>query len=155
MTIYLVRHAKAGDRSAWAGDDFLRPLSRRGQMQAEALLAQFAGLPIDRLLSSPYVRCMETLVALAGERLLAIEPVEALTEGGGLEDALTLVRKHTHHNAVMCSHGDIIPMVLDHFAARGVDLGPNPVCPKGGTWVLDVDPTGDVVGARYIPPPVD
>jgi 8-oxo-dGTP diphosphatase len=155
VNIYLVRHAKAGDRSAWAGDDFLRPLSRRGQMQAEALLAQFAGLPIDRLLSSPYVRCMESLVVLAGARMLAIEPVDALTEGGGIEDALTLVRKHMHHNAVICSHGDIIPMVLDHYAARGVDLGPNPVCPKGSTWVLDVDPTGDVVAARYIPPPVD
>jgi broad specificity phosphatase PhoE len=155
VTISLVRHGKAGDRSAWAGDDFLRPLSRRGQMQAEGLLAQFAGQSIDRLLSSPYVRCMESLVALAGERMLAIEPVDALTEGGTLENALTLVRKHAHHDAVMCSHGDIIPMLLDHFAARGVDLGPNPVCPKGCTWVLDVDPTGEVVAATYIPPPVD
>jgi broad specificity phosphatase PhoE len=155
VTIYLVRHAKAGDRSAWSGDDFLRPLSRRGQMQAEALLAQFVDLPIDRLLSSPYVRCMETLVVLGGARMLAIEPVEALTEGGGLEDALTLVRKHTHHDAIMCSHGDIIPMLLDHFAARGVDLGANPACPKGCTWVLEFDPTGEVVAARYIPPPVD
>ena len=98
---------------------------------------------------------MESLVALAGARMLAIEPVEALTEGGGIEDALTLVRKHMHHHAVLCSHGDIIPMVLDHYAARGVDLGPNPVCPKGSTWVLDVDPTGDVVAARYTPPAVD
>ena len=45
MTIYLVRHAKAGDRASWPGDDFLRPLSRRGQIQAEALVEQFADLP--------------------------------------------------------------------------------------------------------------
>jgi broad specificity phosphatase PhoE len=155
LTIHLVRHAKAGDRSSWPGDDFQRPLVRRGQLQAEGLLAQFAGLPIDRLLSSPYIRCMETLVPLGGERMLAVEPVSALTEGASLEDALTLVRKHAHHDAVMCSHGDVIPMMLDHYAAQGVDLGPDPVCPKGCTWILEVDATGDVAKATYVAPPAE
>ena len=154
LTIYLVRHAKAGDRSSWAGDDFLRPLVAAGSAASRRRCStQFAGLPIDRLLSSPYVRCMETLVPLGGERMLAIEPVRALTEGASLEDALTLVRKHAHHDAVMCSHGDVIPMLLDHYAAQGVDLGPTPVCPKGCTWMLEVDATGDVASATYVTPP--
>ena len=155
MTIYLVRHAKAGDRSSWPGDDFFRPLSRRGQMQSEALVLQFAGAPIARLLTSPYIRCIESLVPLAGERVLAIEPVDALAEYRSLEDALTLVRKHTHHDVVMCSHGDIIPMLLGYYASRGVDLGPDPAWPKGCTWRLDVDATGEIVRATYIPPPVE
>jgi 8-oxo-dGTP diphosphatase len=155
VTIYLVRHAKAGDRASWSGDDFLRPLSRRGQIQAEALLAPFDGVHIDRLLSSPYIRCMESLVPLAGVRRIPIEPHDAITEGATLEDALTLVRKHAHHDAVLCSHGDVIPMLLEHYATRGVDLGKDPVCPKGCTWILEIDGTQDVVAARYLPPPAE
>jgi broad specificity phosphatase PhoE len=155
VTVYLVRHAKAGDRASWSGDDFLRPLSRRGQIQAEAFLAQFEGIHIDRLLSSPYIRCMESLVPLAGVRRIPIEPIDAITEGASLEDALTLVRKHSHHDAVLCSHGGIIPMLLEHYAARGVDLGKDPVCPKGCTWILEIDGAQDVVAARYVPPPTE
>ena len=38
MTVYLVRHAKAGERGVWDGDDQLRPLSGRGHLQARGLL---------------------------------------------------------------------------------------------------------------------
>ena len=69
--------------------------------------------------------------------------------------ALTLVRKHAHRNTVMCSHGDIIPMLLEHYAARGVDLGMDPVCPKGCTWVLEIDGAQDVVAATYLAPPTE
>jgi 8-oxo-dGTP diphosphatase len=155
VTIYLVRHAKAGDRTSWPGDDTLRPLSRRGQMQASGLLDVFDGVRIDRIVSSPYVRCMESVVPLGGQRMIGIEPVEALAEGGSLENALALVRKYAHHDTVMCAHGDLIPMLLDHYATRGVDLGPDPTCPKGSTWVLDLDGTGEVVSARYVPPPTE
>ena len=155
MTLYLVRHAKAGDRSTWDGEDWLRPLSRRGQMQAQGLIAQFDGTRIDRLMSSWYVRCMESLVPLAGERKLAVEVADALAEFGTLEDALVLVRKHAHQDTVMCSHGDIIPMLLEHYAARGLDIGDNPMCQKGCTWILKMDATGEPTKAKYVAPPPD
>lgn len=155
MTLYIVRHGKAGDRTEWSDDDRLRPLSRRGQRQAEGLVTLLSDAPVDRVLSSPYVRCMETVVPLAAVRGLAVEPQEALAEGASLEEALTLVRKHADHHAVMCTHGDVMPMLLEHYARRGVDLGSTVSSPKGCTWVLDVHPTGDVVGARYLPPPAD
>ena len=153
MTIYLVRHAKAGERHVWDGDDEHRPLSGRGRTQARGLVKALADAKFDRLLSSPYVRCMETLIPLAAERGLAIEPVEALAEGGGLEDAVALVRKHAEHSAVLCTHGDIVPMLLEHFSERGVDVGRAPQWPKGSTWVLETDGTGEVVAVRYLAPP--
>jgi 8-oxo-dGTP diphosphatase len=153
VTIYLVRHAKAGERHVWDGDDQDRPLSGRGRTQSRGLLDVLAEAVFDRLLSSPYVRCMETLIPLAAQRGLAIEPVEALAEGGGLDDAVALVRKHAEHGAVLCTHGDIIPMLLEHYAERGVDIGRSPQWPKGSTWVLETDGTGEVVSARYLPPP--
>jgi hypothetical protein len=96
---------------------------------------------------------MESLIPLAAQRGLAIEPVEALAEGGGLEDAVALVRKHAEHGAVFCTHGDIVPMLLSHYADRGVDVGRSPQWPKGSIWVLETDATGEVVAVRYIAPP--
>ncbi len=98
---------------------------------------------------------METVVPLAANRGLAIEPVESLAEGATLDDALALVRKHAQHGAVFCTHGDVIPMLLQHYAEHGVDIGAGPAVAEG----LDV-------GARdgrdrrgredqYLPPPPD
>jgi 8-oxo-dGTP diphosphatase len=153
VTIYLVRHAKAGERHIWEGDDEDRPLSGRGRMQSRGLLAVLADAKFDRLLSSPYVRCMETLIPLAAQRGLAIEPVGALAEGGGLEDAVALVRKHSEHGAVLCTHGDIVPMLLSYYEERGVDIGRAPQWPKGSTWALETDATGEVIATRYLKPP--
>ena len=155
MTIYLVRHAKAGERGAWEGDDQLRPLSGRGHVQARGLLDVFADVHFDRLLSSPYVRCMETVVPLSGERGVAIEPVDALAEGATLGEALALVGKFAANGAMFCTHGDVVPMLLQHYANQGVDIGPTPQWPKGSTWALETDATGDVVSVHYLPPPPD
>jgi 8-oxo-dGTP diphosphatase len=155
MTIYLVRHARAGNRDAWRDADELRPLSTRGRKQARDLVELFADARFERVLSSPYVRCMETVVPIAGARKLPVEPAEALAEGASLEEALALVRKHAAHGAVMCTHGDVMPMLLDYFAARGVDLGKSVKWPKGCTWVLETDATSEVRAVRYLPPPQD
>ena len=153
MTIYLVRHGRAGERSAWRDDDTYRPLSARGHIQARRLTDVLVDAVFDRVLSSPYVRCMESVVPLASTRGRAIEPADALAEGGGLEEVLSLIRKHAAHGAVMCTHGDIIPMVLSYYADRGVDVGKRPQWPKGCTWVLETDATGEVREARYLAPP--
>jgi len=76
---------------------------------------------------------------------------DALAEEAPLDDALALLRKHAHGGAVFCSHGDVIPMLLEYVAGRGVDLGPRPQCAKGSVWVLEAA-SGDVTSARYIPP---
>ena len=69
MTVYLVRHARAGRRSAWKGDDRLRPLSKVGRRQAAALvdlLVEVSGdREIEEILSSPYVRCRQSVDPLA------------------------------------------------------------------------------------------
>jgi broad specificity phosphatase PhoE len=155
VTIYLVRHAKAGERNSRDDDDQLRPLSGRGHLQARGLLDILRDAHFDRLLSSPYVRCMETVVPLSGERGVAIEPVEALAEGATLGEATALVRKHTAHGAVFCTHGDVIPMLLAHYANLGVDIGTTPQWPKGSTWALETDSTGEVAAAHYLAPPPD
>jgi 8-oxo-dGTP diphosphatase len=155
VTVYLVRHARAGDRSRWTGDDWLRPLSVRGHRQAYLLIKLLADAKFDRILSSPYVRCMQTVVPIASARGLPVEPVEALGEGEPLGDGLELVQKHAISGALLSMHGDLMPMLLDHYASSGVEMTDKLRWPKGCTWVLETDPTGEVVRARYLPPPVD
>ena len=52
-------------------------------------------------------------------------------------------------------HGDLMPMLLEHFDASGVDIADDLRWPKGCIWIIDTDNTGEVVRARYIPPPTD
>lgn len=152
MTLYLVRHAKAGDRSSWNGDDRLRPLSKPGRRQALLLADVLAEGSFASIVSSPYVRCTETVEPLAERRGLDVEEHDALAEGAWLSDVLLLVEKVIEGGAVLCSHGDVIPMLLEHYESLGVDLGPEPACAKGSTWVLDTA-DGKVAGARYLSPP--
>jgi 8-oxo-(d)GTP phosphatase len=78
MTVYLVRHAKAGDREAWEGDDDLRPLSKPGRRQAAGLVDLLRPAGIRRLVSSPAVRCVQTLEPLGEALGLAVELDDAL-----------------------------------------------------------------------------
>ena len=78
MSLLLHRHARAGDREEWEGDDRVRPIDKRGRKQAEALVDALAGFAIDRIVSSPYLRCIESVEPLAEARGLEIELDERL-----------------------------------------------------------------------------
>ena len=83
MTSVLVRHASAGDRDLWPVEDRLRPLDARGRRQAAALVELLRPLGVRRVLSSPYVRCVETVEPLAAALELAVEHDDRLAEGAG------------------------------------------------------------------------
>lgn len=107
MTVVLVRHASAGDRSAWRGGDRVRPLDERGHRQALALVDTLAPYRVDRILSSPYLRCIQTVEPLAAARGVAIEPREELAEERQAADGLALVRSLDGEDAVVCTHGGL------------------------------------------------
>ena len=151
MTVYLVRHAKAGSRKAWTDDDELRPLSKAGKAQARALAKRLAGEGIIRVFSSPYVRCRQTVEPLAEALGVPVEPSDALREGASLPDSLRLVEKVAGENAVLCTHGDVLGNLLMHFAELGVDLQSDRI-EKGSVWALELD-EGEVRSATYHPPP--
>src|SRR3984893_7464329 len=86
---YLVRHAKAGSRRDWEGPDECRPLTAAGRLQAAAIAERLRARPVTRLLSSPYLRCVQTLEPLAKELGLVVECDDDLAEGSGFEPGLT------------------------------------------------------------------
>ncbi len=145
---YVVRHGKAGDRSDWSGDDRERPLTKSGQRQAEALAAMLEGEPIDKILSSGYLRCMQTVEPLGARRKLTVEPVRELEEGAGGASVLQLVQKFRGRNVVLCTHGDVMEELLEGLIARGLVQRARANMEKGSTWVLD-ETGGKITGARY------
>ena len=151
MSLYVVRHAKAGSRRDFDGDDRLRPLSRAGLEQAHGITLLLGHLPISKIYSSPYVRCVQTVEPLAKKLSIEVKTSEALAEGDNFDDAVALVDK-APKNAVLCSHGDVIPAIIDALMHRGLVVRGEPDWRKGATWVLDRK-KGEWAKARAIPPP--
>lgn len=150
MTVLLIRHAEAGLRGGGDGPDEMRPLSAEGWRQAEAFAELFGGARIDRVLSSWYPRCRQTLEPLAASRGLPVEDHPALAEGADPEDALSLMESLEH--AALCSHGDVIGGVITRLADDGVPLEGGLRWKKASTWALETR-HGRVVSGRYLSPP--
>jgi 8-oxo-dGTP diphosphatase len=154
--IYLVRHAKAGHRERWTDDDELRPLTKRGRRQAEALVELFATQPFVRLLSSRYLRCVQTFEPLAAARKLAVEPADELAEGTSTAATVELMLEAAADGPVALStHGDVIMNVLDELAERSVPLAGPVLLEKGSTWIIELQDHRSFTSARYIPPPAE
>jgi 2,3-bisphosphoglycerate-dependent phosphoglycerate mutase len=73
-TIYLVRHCKAAGQQAEAA------LTGEGRLQATQLAEQLAALPIERIISSPFVRARQSIAPLAERLGLPIDTDERLAE---------------------------------------------------------------------------
>lgn len=152
VRVYLVRHGKAGDRTRWTEPDELRPLSKKGRRQAEALALYFRKLEVARVITSPHLRCVQTVRPLAIDREIPLELSETLAEGAPTEAALALVEETATAPTVLCSHGDIIPAVVLALTERGMALEGSRDWKKGSTWILDAV-EGRFTRARYVPPP--
>src|SRR5215218_4281199 len=99
--LLLVRHAHAGDKHHWQGPDSLRPLSVAGQAETAGLLVRLEDYPIGRGLSSPTVRCQQTVQPLALDRHLGIEPLPALGVAADLVVVLGLLGHLQAQDAVV------------------------------------------------------
>lgn len=158
-TLLLVRHAKAGRRKDFRGNDAQRPLAPGGRLQAQALVAVCRAFGVTAVHSADRVRCTQTVEPLAvslGVEVL-VEPM--LSEEGYAADpvaAALRVRQLTDSGGtpVVCSQGGVIPDLVAHWAGQaGIDL-PSLRTRKASTWVLSsVD--GKMVAADHLPDPFD
>ena len=152
MPLYLVRHAKAGSRSAWTEDDRLRPLSDNGWEQANALGQLLVRLSPRVLWASPYLRCVQTLEPLSELCGLPVVMESRIEEDSPLEKSLAAI-EDAPDNAVLCSHGDVIPDVVNGLFRRGMDMTDVPrALKKASLFVLHRE-NGVFVRAEYCDPP--
>jgi len=152
MAAYIVRHAKAGDRDEWEGDDRLRPLNKAGRRQAQALAESLKNERIDKIVSSPYIRCVQTVEPLAAALQLPIEPRKDLEEGAGGESVIRIMQAFKGRNIVLCTHGDVVEELVEQLIERGLLSRARASNEKGGTWVLDQQ-DGKIAHAKYLPAP--
>lgn len=151
-TIHVVRHGAAGDRSEWTGDDFERPLTPKGDAQANAIADAFEGVGVSRILSSDYFRCRQTVEPLAERIGRKVESHDALREGAPARQIADLLEEVAGSTVVLCSHGDVIPEMLRRLQWMGVRFLSPGACQKGSTWVISHD--GETYReAFYVPPP--
>jgi 8-oxo-dGTP diphosphatase len=148
---YLVRHAHAGDKRAWLGPDAVRPLSTPGRREAHGLLTRLRDYPITRILSSPAVRCLQTVEPLARRRGLWVESDGDLDVQADPAALVGLLQDPAVGDAVLCTHGELIGAGLERLAADGLMGDGEPQWPKGSTWVLEVV-DGRLRQSHYLPP---
>ncbi len=150
--IYLLRHAPAGARDDADPGDTRRKLSISGRRHAAKLARRLSQTPIERVISSPYPRCVQTVRPLAQGTGLGLEQDRRLAEGGELEETLALLTELQGSSAVLCTHGDVISDLIDHLADEGIPLDGPLQWRKSSIWELDTL-KGSVTAGRYLPPP--
>jgi len=155
MLVLLVRHGHAGAKRQWRGDDGFRPLDAQGLAQAAALVDLLAPFTPARIISSPFLRCVQTATPLGDAHGIAIERSPSLVPEAGA--AATLLARHVSIDGpgavVLCTHGEVIHDMQAQLAHDGIyDFGPASLREKGSVWVLDRT-DGQFTGACYLPPP--
>ncbi|MEV7605413.1 NUDIX hydrolase [Paenarthrobacter sp. NPDC089322] len=132
--LVLIRHAKAKPRSSWTKAEGDRPLAATGQRQAVAVQRLLEVWKPQRIVTSPWTRCVATIAPYAKASGAKVKLVEALTE-------------HNHHRApkktaaaiealfdkqvpiAACTHRPALPTVLkqlgQHMSAALRDTLPS------------------------------
>ncbi len=151
-TIRLLRHGAAGDRNKWKKEDRVRPLTNKGRRQAAAIAESLATAEIERVVSGPSLRCIQTVESLAEKIGAKVEISDALAEGPDIDAAYDLVDSLVGYNAVLCSHGDVIPATINRMMWAGLSIDSRFYCSKGSIWEIEVD-VGKFVTGHYTPPP--
>ena len=128
-----MRHAHAGVRTD-SHDDHLRPLSSTGNAHARILAdhPQFAAL--GDVVSSPYLRCVQTVEPLAARHRRPVSISNTLAEGAPIEAMLSLLGR-LPDGSVACTHGEMLQELVAFI--EDFDERDDPISfDKGGVWVL-------------------
>lgn len=162
--VIVVRHARAGNRADWKGEDLDRPLDRKGLLQAEYLVPQLTAFGVSSVVSAEPLRCRESVepIAEALGAAIDIDPSvgDIAAENDPGEAAATILALSVAGTvdgagsiAVVCSQGTAIPAAFECLA-RGTSLeGRDFSTKKSGQWTLSFS-GGRLVAADYIPSPL-
>ncbi|HET6967447.1 MAG TPA: NUDIX hydrolase [Ornithinibacter sp.] len=121
--LVLVRHAQALPRGSWGAADPLRPLTGTGRERAATLAAVLAAYGVTRVVSSPSERCLRTV-----EPYAVAAGVRLRTRAGLSEEGFAAAPDKAHRHlarlldhaepALVCTHGPVLPDLLDDLAPR-------------------------------------
>ena len=151
--LYLLRHAHAGDPMAWEGPDEDRPLSDKGEKQADRLGRFLAGVGFkpDAMITSPKVRAARTAEIVAhhigvqvtiDERLaggVELGAVEAILHDAGDPARPVLVGHDPDFSELVETLTACSSVTMKKGAILRIDAD-RPLSPGGGTLAWLVTP---------------
>ena len=137
----LLRHASAGERLPSPAEDRFRALDSVGRAEARRMRYLLSRFEIDRIVTSPHARCVETVGPIARARRLEIEQRAELEPDGTLPDILALFAELSDATLV-CAHREVIERLFSG------EVG----CEKGGCLRIERR-RGSWVPLDYMPPP--
>lgn len=125
----VLRHARAVKRTDWPGGadgEVSRPLLDRGHAQSRDLAPLLGCYDVRALVTSPWARCVQTVLPAAELTGLPVEEEPALTEHSFRDDpdgsAAVVVRLlEAARPVVVCSHGPVLPGLQEVVAGRTTD----------------------------------
>ena len=148
-TLVVTRHARARRRKGWTGNDQRRPITKGGFERAHELRGLFAAFGIERLASSPALRCVQTMLPYASSAGLTVRGIDDITE-----EAFKLKPQRTtkafeewfakKRSRALCVHRPTLPALMDVLAravtpqTQGKLPQEMPYLPAGGALVLHV-----------------
>ena len=171
-TLILVRHGKAESRKSWQGSEATRPITPLGSAASYSLGRELACYAPNRIVSSPWKRCVETVATFAHDSSLPIEQIAELTEDHhenkpkstlsvliseiqNLDCNTQNTEANINNSTVMCLHRPIIGTFFDYLrgitkprAHKRILSQKSPYMPTGSAIVLHISNTSK--GARII-----
>lgn len=116
--VVVARHGRAQRRSAWKGEEETRPLTGQGRAQAKALVPVLSAFGVGEVVTSPWERCLRTVVPYAESTGLPVRTVDALTEDAFTADpgaSAHVVDEllHAPRNVVLSTHRPVLRSVMD------------------------------------------
>lgn len=119
----VVRHAKAKPRSSWSRPEGDRPLAATGKRQAMAVTRLLTVWSPQRVISSPWLRCLSTVTPYARTCGLKVKERPQLTEaahkrrpGRAASVVASLFDKDVP--VALCTHRPVLPTVLKVLRAH-------------------------------------
>jgi 8-oxo-dGTP diphosphatase len=149
-TVLLLRHARAGKRSEFQGDDRLRPLDKLGRRQARDLVGPLTAFRPVRILAADRLRCEQTVAPVAEALGLPVRSAPEFADEAYLVDPVRTIESlyelaKQPGCTLICSQGTTIPglvadlrVPVEHRNAR-----------KGSLWVLSLAGRRTVAGDYY------
>lgn len=121
FAIIALRHGKAVPPGSWDGPDATRPLLHRGLIEAQSVAPALAAWGPTKLISSTAVRCATTIEPTAALTALSVKQTgsisqDAYEDGTAGVDKLVKKRIAKQTSVVLCSHGPVLPEIVDAVA---------------------------------------
>jgi 8-oxo-(d)GTP phosphatase len=156
MLVLLVRHGHAGTKRRSLRKDRLRPLNEQGLAEAEALVALLAPYKPVRIISSPYLRCLQSVTPLAHTVGITVRESPSLVPDAGAAAAIMAlnVAFNGSGTVVLCTHGEVIHDMQSRLGSDGpANFNAEAPREKASVWLLERKERR-FVSATYLAPPV-